>query len=67
MIALGESVWGSPNCAALQGSKLWLEEEQQNLEGAEQTMATSNKRLAELSDELCVLKEELSQLQRREG
>lgn len=46
---------------------LRLEGEQSSLEEVEQAMAMSSKMLAQLSDELCSLREELSQLERKEG
>lgn len=46
---------------------LRVEEEQNDLVEAEQTMAISSKNLAQLSDELCKVREEMSHMERREG
>lgn len=44
-----------------------LEQEQKILTEAEQSMVMSSKKLAQLSDELCKVREEESQLERKEG
>lgn len=44
-----------------------LEQEQKILTEAEQDMVVSSKKLAQLSDELCIVREEVSQLERKEG